>query len=131
MCEIAAARVRYGHRKIRVLLLREGYHVSKSRVSRLYREEGLSLRYRRDLKRRSQVSRPARARATAVNHAWSLAFVADQLSNVQRFRALTIVEVFTREALAIDVGQRLGAADVVRVLERLQAQLTDQRNAED
>ncbi|AOK32264.1 hypothetical protein AQ611_22755 [Burkholderia singularis] len=44
VCEIAATRVRYGYPKIRVLPLREGYQVSKNRLSRLYREEGLSLR---------------------------------------------------------------------------------------
>ncbi len=32
MCEIAATRARYGYRKIRVLLLREGYQVSESAV---------------------------------------------------------------------------------------------------
>ncbi len=54
MCEIAATRMRYGYRKIRVLLLREGYQVSKNRLYRLYREEGLSLRYRSNRKRRAQ-----------------------------------------------------------------------------
>lgn len=100
MCEIAATRMRYGYRKIRVLLLREGYQVSKNRLYRLYREEGLSVRYRPNRKRRAQMSRPARAKSTAANQAWSLDFVADQLSNGQRFRALTIIDVFTREALA-------------------------------
>jgi putative transposase len=119
MCEIAATRVRYGYRKIRVLLQREGYQVSKNRLYRLYREEGLSLRYRPNRKRRMQMSRPARAKATAANQAWSLDFVADQLAKGERFRALTIVDVFTREALAIEVGQRLGASDVVRVLDGL------------
>ena len=46
MREIAAARVRYGYRKIRVLLQRESFDLSKKVVYRLYREEGLSLRYR-------------------------------------------------------------------------------------
>jgi putative transposase len=50
-----------------------------------------------------------------------LDFVADQLSNGQRFRALTIIDVFTREALAIDVGQRLSASDVVRALDELRS----------
>lgn len=105
MCEIAATRVRYGYRKMRVLL-REGCQVSKNRLYRLYRrEEGLSLRYRPNRKRRAQMSRPARAKSTAANQAWSLDFVADQLSNGQTFRALTIIDVFTRETLAIDVGQ--------------------------
>jgi len=34
-------------------------------------------------------------------------FVADHLTNGQRFRALTIVDVFNREALAIQVVQSL------------------------
>ncbi|CAG4917674.1 IS3 family transposase ISBvi7 [Paraburkholderia saeva] len=119
MCEIASTRVRYGYCKIRVLLLREGYQVSKSRLYRLYCEEGLALRYKPNRKRRAQMNRPARARTTAANQAWSLDFVADQFSNGQRFRALTIVDIYTREALAVDVGQRLGGTDVVRVLEGL------------
>lgn len=44
MREIAAARVRYGYRKIRVLLNRVGWKVGKKLVYRLYREEGLRLR---------------------------------------------------------------------------------------
>ncbi|EDT41112.1 hypothetical protein BamMEX5DRAFT_3097 [Burkholderia ambifaria MEX-5] len=116
MCEIAATRVRYGYRKIRVLLLREGYQVSKNRLYRLHREEGLSLRYRPNRTRRGQMSRPARMKSTAANQVGSSDFVADQLSCGQRFRAMTIIDVFTHETLAIDVGQRLGASDVVRVL---------------
>lgn len=80
-----------------MLLLREGYQVSKNWLYRLYREEGLSLRYRPNRKRRAQMSRPARAKSTAGNQAWSLDFVADQLSNGQRFRALIIIDVFTSE----------------------------------
>ncbi len=113
MCEIAAKRVRYGYRKIRVLLLREGYQVSKNRLCRLYREGELSLRHRPNRKRHAQMSRPTHAKSTVANQAWSLDFVADQLSNGQRFRALTIIDVFTREALAIDVGQQLSISDVV------------------
>ena len=48
-------------------------------------------------------------------------FVADQLTNGQRFRALTIVDVFSREALAITVGQKLRAENVVEVCNALVA----------
>ena len=113
MREIAAARVRYGYRKIRVLLQREGFELSKKVVYRLYREEGLSLRYRASRKRRAHATRPARAPVKMPNHVWGLDFVCDQLSQGQRFRALTVVDVFTREALAIEVGQQLRAGDVV------------------
>ena len=42
---MAQARVRYGYRKIRVLLNRAGWAVGKQLVYRLYREEGLTLRH--------------------------------------------------------------------------------------
>ena len=41
---IAATRVRYGYRRIQVLLRREGWAVNTKRVYRLYREMGLQLR---------------------------------------------------------------------------------------
>ena len=50
--EIAQARVRYGYRKIRVLLNREGWKVGKYLVERIYREEGLTLQQRRKRRRR-------------------------------------------------------------------------------
>ena len=46
-------------------------------------------------------------------------FVADQLVDGTRLRILTIVDVFTREALAIEVGHRLRGEDVVRVCNQL------------
>lgn len=45
-------------------------------------------------------------------------FVADQLADGRRFRALTVVDVYTRECVAIEVGQSLKGHDVVRVLQR-------------
>jgi hypothetical protein len=45
--------------------------------------------------------------------------VHDQLSNGQSFRALTIIDIYSREALAIEVGQRLRGEHVVAVLNRL------------
>lgn len=79
MCEIATTRVRCGYRKIRVLRQREGYRVGSTRLYRLYRGEGLSLRCRPNPKRQAQMNRAARSKATAANQAWSLHFVADPL----------------------------------------------------
>ena len=53
------------------------------------------------------------------NHVKSLDFVCDEVSQGQRFQALTVVDMFTREALAIEVGQPLCASDAVAVLDRL------------
>ena len=117
--EIAQARVRYGYRKIRVLLNREGWGVGKTLVQRLYQEEGLALKQRPKRRRRAAEQRGDRVRTTESNQAWSLDFVADQLTDGRRFRALTIVDVFTRESLAIEVGQALRGTDVVNVLNKL------------
>jgi putative transposase len=120
--EIAQARVRYGYRKIRVLLNREGWDVGKYLVYRLYTEEGLSLKRMKPAgKHKAARQRQERFKATGVDQAWSMDFVADQLQDGTRFRSLTIVDVHTREAVAIDVGQSLKGDDVVRVLNRMKA----------
>ena len=41
---IAAVRIRYGQRRIHVLLKREGWPVNIKRVARLYRRAGLAIR---------------------------------------------------------------------------------------
>lgn len=99
--EIAQTRVRYGYRKIRILLNREGWKVGKKLVYRHYREEGLTLRHKPRKRRRASLHRRERFRPTAPHQVWSLDFVADQLADGRRFRALTILDVFTRESLAI------------------------------
>jgi putative transposase len=120
--EIAQARVRYGYRKILALLRREGWKVGKYLVYRLYKEEGLTLRQRLRRRRRVAVHRRERRKPSGPNQVWSLDFVADQLADGRRFRALTIVDVFTRECLAIEAGQSLKGEDVVKVLNRIKAQ---------
>ena len=119
MREIATVRVRYGYRKILVLLQREGWAVGKTMVSRLYREEGLALRRTVPRKRRVAVERRERPKATRPNQAWSLDFVTDQLADGRRFWALTVVDVYTRESLAMEPGQSLKGQDVVRVLQSI------------
>ena len=42
--ELAAARVRYGYRRLHILLRREGWEVNHKRTYRIYRDEGLSIR---------------------------------------------------------------------------------------
>jgi putative transposase len=120
--EIAQARVRYGYRKILALLNREGWKVGRYLVYRLYQEEGLTLRQRLRRRRRVAVHRRERQKPTGPNQVWSLDFVADQLADGRRFRALTVVDVFTRECPAIEVGQSLKGEDVVRVLNRIKGQ---------
>lgn len=117
--ELAQARVRFGYRRLHVLLRREGWTVGKKRVYRLYTEEGLTLRRKRPWRHTTAVHREQRRPATAQNDVWSMDFVADQLADGRRFRALTVLDLFTRECLAIEAGHGLGGHDVVTALERL------------
>jgi putative transposase len=122
MREIARVRVRYGYRKIRVLLNREGWNVSRYLAYRLYQAEGLALRPRRSRQRRAAAPRRERFHSTAPNQVWGLDFIADQLVDGRRFRALTVVDIYTRESLAIEAGQSLNGEDVVMVLNRIMLQ---------
>ena len=117
--EIARVRVRYGYKRIHVLLRREGWAVNHKRVYRIYCEEGLNLRVKKPKRRRSAAQRVMRPPATFQNESWSMDFVTDSLFNGRRFRALTIVDNFSRECLAIEIGQHVTGQDVVRVVERI------------
>lgn len=118
--DLAGVRVRYGYRRLHVLLLREGWRVNHKRVYRLYREMGLSLRLKRSKKRPSRV-RGLLPAAQRPNEHWSMDFVSDSLYDGRRFRALTIVDNFSRVSPAIEVGASLTGKLVVAVLERLRA----------
>jgi putative transposase len=117
--EIASVRVRYGVARIHVLLKREGFGDNFKRVRRIYREEGLNLRLRRPRRNKAAVGRSEPVKLTAPNECWSMDFVSDALFDGRRFRALTIVDNYSRECLEIEIGQSLKAEDVVRVMQRL------------
>lgn len=120
--EIAANRVHYGYRRVHVLLKREGWKDNHKRVYRLYQGEGLSLRHKRPKRNKSARLRQPKHLVTAMNQIWSMDFVADALYDGRRLRALTIVDNYTRESLAIEVGQSLKGEDVVATLMAIGAQ---------
>jgi putative transposase len=117
--EIAETRVRYGYRRIHVLLRREGWPVNSKRVCRLYREMGLQLRNKSPKRRVKAQLREDRSMATTANQVWAMDFVHDQLFDGRKIRILTIVDTFTRLSPAIDVRQQFRGSDVVDTLERV------------
>lgn len=119
--EITQTRVHYGYRRVHVMLRREGHQDNVKRVYRLYREEGLSLRLKRPRRNKAAKLRQPKQLAVAINEIWSMDFVADALFDGRKLRMLTVVDLFTRECLAIDVGQSLKGEDVVRVLNEIVA----------
>ena len=93
--------------------------MNKKLVYRLYIEEGLQLRTKTPRRHKSCQIRREPSQAARANESWSMDFMADQLFTGQRFRILTIVDNFSRESLAIRVGQRLTGDDVVKTLESI------------
>jgi putative transposase len=121
--EIAETRVRYGYRRIHVLLGREGCRVNAKRVWRLYREMGLQLRNQTPKRRAKAKLREGRSAAMGANEVWAIDFVHDRLFDGRKIRGLTIIDTFTRLSLAIDVRQSYRGADVVATLERAAAEV--------
>ncbi len=120
--ELAASRVRWGYRRLTVLLRREGWPVNAKRIYRLYTEEGLTVTrpQRKKLVRRARTPPPP---AERVNQRWAMDFVSDRLVDGRRFRVWTLVDLFTRECLALYpersiTGQQVAAELAIVVARR-------------
>ena len=109
---------RYGYRRITALLKREGWHVNHKRVERIWRQEGLKVPKKQPKRGRLWLNDGScvRRRAEYPNHVWSYDFVMDRTHSGRPLKMLTIVDEYTRECLAIDVGRSLTS---ISVLERL------------
>lgn len=114
--ELAAVRVSYGYQRLHVLLRREGWSVNRKRVLRLYREEGLALKRTRPKRRRSAVARVASAPAQRVDERWAMDFVHDTLAGGRSMRVLTVLDVYTRECVALVAQPVFRGEDVARIL---------------
>jgi putative transposase len=116
--EMAEHRRRFGCARLHVILKREGLVINHKKTERTYREECLSLRLRKRKKKvamiRVKLPEPERA-----DQRWSMDFVSDCTCTGRRFRALVIIDDFSRECLAIEVDTSIGGTRVVSVLERL------------
>ena len=118
MKRLAAQYPRYGYRRIRIFLRREGLPMSRHRAHRLWRLAALQLPRRR--RRRSVASsRPRPLIAMGANFLWAYDFVFDACANGQTLKCLTVIDEFTRECLAIDVAGSIRSQHVIEVLARL------------
>ena len=113
---MAPDRVRFGYRRLTVLLRREGWLVNANRVYRIYKEEGLMIwaKLRKKIARRRAL---VVERAKAPNQRWSMDFVAARLEDGRPFRILTVVDQFTWECVAIRGKPRLNGSDVAEALD--------------
>jgi putative transposase len=112
---------RYGYRRIRRMLVDEGWRVNVKRVWRIWRREGLKVPKKQPKRGRLWLNDGScvRLRPERANHVWSYDFVQDRTQDGRAFRMLCIIDEFTRRCLAIVVARRLRSDDVLHCLDDL------------
>ena len=116
--ELAERWPRFGYRRLMIMLRRKDITLSWWHLRRVYGQLSLQVRPRRKRHVRyirgntvAGVSRP--------NERWSVDFIHDRLALGRPIRAMVVVDDFTRECLAIEVGFSFGSRDVIRVFESI------------
>ena len=112
--DICATRVRYGYRRVHVLLKREGWDINMKRTYRIYRDLGLQLRNKTPKRRVKAKLREDRQVSLGPNDVWAMDFVHDQLATGKKIRVLTVVDTFSRYVPVLDPRFSYRAEDVVR-----------------
>jgi len=115
--EIAAEDATAGYRTAWAYLRQGGMAVNHKRVQRVWKEEGLTQPVKKGRKRHQGGSVPLEA--THANHVWTYDFIHDRTEDGQPLRTLTVEDEYTREALAVAVGQSMPAKRAQEVLKEI------------
>lgn len=116
--DLATKYGRYGYRHITALLRNDGWIVNHRRVQRIWRELGLKVPKKQPKRGRLWLNDGSciRKKPEYKNHVWSYDFVTDKTNDGRKIRMLTVIDEYSREALAIKVERRLRSKDIVEVL---------------
>lgn len=120
--ELAKVRLTFGYQRLHVLLRRDGLRINHKKVHRLYCEEGLQLTPRRRRRRKAATVRRPRAVVSGPNERWAMDFMHDVLADGRSVRVFTLIDVFSRECLALDAAPAFTGTDVARLLSTTGAQ---------
>jgi putative transposase len=109
---------RYGYRRIRRMLVDEGWRVNVTRVWRIWRRDRLKVPSKQPKRCRLWLDDGScmRMRPERPNHVWSYDFVQDRTEDGRPFRMRCVIAEFTRRCLAIVVARRLRSDDVLQCL---------------
>lgn len=118
MQELIGKHKSWGYPIIHDILRREGLVKNPKRTWRIYKENNLTLKLRKRHKRASML-RLELAEPTKPNERWAMDFMSDGLWNGRKFKALTILDIFTKECLAVEIDTSINGNRVTRVLDWL------------
>jgi transposase InsO family protein len=113
---------RYGCERVHQLLVGTSGRVNFKRVHRLWRQEHLQVPKKQHKRRRlpgGSVNGCLRHQALHRNHVWSYDFLADRTEDGRQLKLLVVIDEFTRECLAIEVGRTFTSRDVILTLQYL------------
>lgn len=121
MTALALQYGRYGYRRITALLRNEGWRINHKRIEHLWRREGLKVPKRQPKRGRLWLNDGSciRLRPEHRNHVWSYDFVHSRTRDGRGLRMLTVLDEYTRECLAIDVGRKFTHDGVLHRLAEL------------
>ena len=104
---------RYGYRRIRALLAREGWKAGRKFVQRVRRLEGLGVSRKKPKRRRCGKSTAPPTKVSRPNEVWSWDFVHDRTENGVPLKMLTLIDEYSRQCLRIEVARKLKSKDVL------------------
>ena len=122
MRALARQRPRFGAERIHGLLVKRHWHVNEKRVHRLWKRENMQVPRKQHRRRRfsgGSENSCVRYRAQHKDHVWSYDFLTDRTEDGRQLRLLAVIDEYTRECLAIEVGRSFTAQDVIGVLQYL------------
>jgi len=113
---------RHGSERVHELLIGTGWRVNFKRVHRLWKQGHMQIP-KRQRKRRRLPGRSADGcvhyKATHANHVWSYDFLTDRTEDGRQLKLLVVIDEFTRECLALEVGRCFTAREVMMTLQYL------------
>jgi transposase InsO family protein len=114
---LAAQYGRDGYRRIHALLFEEGWQVSHSRVTRVWRQEGFKVPYKQPKRSRLWLNNGSCIRLSPKhrNHVWSWDFVFDRTRDGRTLKLMVVMDEFTRRCLAVHVARRIRSREALEV----------------
>lgn len=115
--ELAETHVRYGCRRIHILLQREGWPVNIKRVRRSYNLEGLQMRLKPPRRRVMAKLCSDRSEATGPNQVWAMDWMFDETFEGKRLWVLTVIDTWSRVCPVMRVCRSATAMEVIAALD--------------
>ena len=117
--QLAMQHPSFGYRRVWALLRREAIKINLKKVYRLWKQEKLSLPKRKPRKLRAKSTNGIMPKAEYANQIWTYDFVFDQSLSGKSLKMLTLIDEYSRECLAVEVGISITSQKVRTILQRI------------